>query len=225
MNRSARASALVAAVLISGCGGGGGSDEPTYNAAAAWQALVAPPGVRDLIANGSSGAVNYRLQLTFTPLGTAVFPRGSVNSNRTDVRTQITANNVTDSSITEFYYTGAGQVIGARDPDTCSTVVTTLPPTAARLGDSGALETQTDFATCSTADTTVVSRNTSRWEIRSIESRPFFCYRVTYQNASGTSTGEAEETCVQVATDGALLQAVQITLQDSGLNLVARGGF
>jgi len=225
MNRSVHASALVAAALIGGCGGGGGSDGTTYNAAAAWQALVAPQGVRDLIANGSSGAINYRLQLTFTPLGATVFPRGFVNSNRTNVRTQITANTVTDSSITELYYTGAGQVIGALDPDTCSTVVTTLPPTSARLGDSGALETQTDFATCNTADTTVVSRNTSRWEIRSIDGRPFFCYRVAYQNAAGTSTGETEETCIQVAADGSLLQAVQITIQVDGLNLVARGGF
>lgn len=229
MNRSVCASALVAAVLIGGCGGGGGSDGPTYNAAAAWQALVAPAGVRTIGASGrGSDNVNYVLAQRFTGAGLRTYPRTPTTATRTDVLTTVSYGTTIETADSEIFYIGAGQIIGFRYLDvtaTCADVVTTLPPNSARVGDFGPLYTSTEYSNCTPGNTTVVERTTATWSITSISGAPYFCYRDQAREQPSNADAGSEEICIQVAQDGSLGVPVRITLTvPPDFSLVATGG-
>lgn len=233
MNRSVCASVLGAAALISGCGGGGGSDDTTYNAAAAWQALVAPPGVRVIQARGrGSDGIIYTVTQRYTPVASTptptVYLRGPTPASRTDLGVTVVGN-TTSVDVIETYYNGAGQIIGFTYNDsptpTCADVDTTLPPTAARVGSSGGLYTSTRFSNCTPGNTNRIERATGTWSITSINGTPFFCSGATSRNASTNAVLGSDETCVEVATDGSLGARVRITINEPSFSLVATGPF
>jgi hypothetical protein len=236
MNRSVCASALIAAALISGCGGGGGggSDDTTYNARAAWQALATP---QSALAIGVTGVAStndaWIIDLTSVPAGTSTYPRNNTAASSTDDRAVIQVGADTTSSDSTTYYTAPGQVIGVRyfgdgpDPDTCEDVVTTLPPTAASVGDSGPLYTSTEYSSCDLNAGTVLATTTATWSVKSLGSQAttYFCYLEQYRDPSNVPDGSAE-TCVQVATNGSLGRLVRVTINDPGpppFSLVATG--
>lgn len=217
----------LATVLLAACGGGGGGgDDRDFAVATAWQGLIAPGAVRTLAAAGrGSDGNNYAIQLRFTPLGPSVYPKSGTTASRTDQRTEVSVNGGAPFvGVQSLYYTGAAQLIGASADGACADIVTTLPPATAKVGDDGPLYTATDYASCASGDTTVVSRSTARWSIENIGGTVFYCTNITYRNVANNPVG-TESDCIQVNTDGSFGTRVRIELTGPGsFSLVATGG-
>jgi hypothetical protein len=232
MKRILGVSGLVLAGLLSACGGGGGgddSDDPTYNAAAAWQALATPQATLSFRVTGvDSDGDTWIIDNTSTPVGPSTYQRTGVTGFKTLDRAVVAITGFpTETFDSETYYTAPGQIVGFRyldSPDTCEDVVTTQPPTAARVGDSGPLYTSTEYSSCDLNAGTVDGTTTSTWSIKSISNTPYFCSLEQVRNASNVVLGTVEF-CVQVATNGAIGPLVRYTItQPPDFSLVATGG-
>lgn len=223
MHRFFRASAVALVVVVAGCGGGGGDDdddESTYNAAAAWQALATPQTATRLNVTGpDSEGDTWTFVQADLPAGPSVYPRTGIAGFRNEQSGVVAITGFeTLTFLGETYYTAPGQVIGFRypeSPENCEDVVTTQPPTAARVGDSGPLYTSTEYSDCTPGSTSVAGRTTATWSIKSINNTPYFCTLEQNRDPSGADLGSLE-TCVQVATDGSVGPAARLNSTEPG---------
>lgn len=228
MNTTWRAACgLALTTLMAGCGGGGSGSDTPYAVATAWNDLIAPSAVRTILASGrGSDGNDYEFELRLTPLGDSAYPKSGAAAQRTDQRISVGVNgDAPVVALQSLYYTGAAQLIGASaDDGSCSDIVTTLPPASARIGDSGALYSATDYGSCASGDTTVTSRSSARWSLDDIGGTVYFCVNYSYRDASNNPEG-TESDCIEVNPDGSFGTRVRIELSlPDGFSLVATGG-
>jgi hypothetical protein len=231
----------LATAVLSACGGGGGdagsgapppAPAPTpatsIDAAAAWRNFVTTPNTWVVSGVGSDN-VSYVISITLTPGSTQVFPLNGTSYATTtaNVATRIGGIDIpTTSNISYFnpttYVLAGTRNIDANNPATCSdTTASTVPPTSAAIGTSGALHTFNDRNGCLPASPSE-GTSTTTWSVESETGITYFCLNTTSRNLNGVVEA-TEQDCVQSATDGTLGPKARISLtQAGGFSLVAR---
>jgi hypothetical protein len=95
-----------------------------------------------------------------------------------------------------------------------------VPPSAAKVGTSGALATLDELDGC-LASSAKVGTITVTWSLEFETGTSWFCSNSTERDPSAVVLS-VESDCLQVSRDGTLGPAARITVQQGGVTLVAR---
>lgn len=186
--RSSRWAVPCTALLLalSGCGGGGGGPEPPgdveYAVASAVSAFVQAPHVYDLA--GALDGVTFTVRYSFTPEGSATF-EGRAATTAIE-RMALAANGQTDTTTLRSYfgvspYRPYGAVDLGDGGYSVFTLTTDLPATA-RIGQSGTLGSEVDYADSTKA--VVTGTATIGWSLEAdTATTALFCVNVTTTTA------------------------------------------
>jgi len=207
---------LLLASLLAGCGGGGSSSDAgipsttSYAVGAAYRNFVSA--TKDITASGTGSDGNrYTFRLQQQPLAAAAFPvTGATASVVRQTVTLTGPGSSGGSSVNTYYDTGTFAPLGSFDPATgaCSRVTgyTALPATA-NIGATGALSTDVDLSTCSTAAAQTGSTDT-RWSLEGARGTDGTSFALLCQSATlaatATSPSSAISICIEISTDGTL---------------------
>ena len=212
--------ALLAAGLTA-CGGGGGDSGPVastadFPVAAAVNAYS--QAAHQYAMAGTLDGVAFTLDYTYAPGAAATFEGRSVAT--ATATTSLKANGTLAAQQTMVTYFGLNPFVpyGSTDPDTGSYGVTTLTaafPTTARVGQSGALATEVEYA--SSAKTQVTDTSSVSWSLEADSaSTALFCLNTVF---TGSVSGNGSE-CYRVDTAGTVLGLiVKVTVNGKTLVL------
>jgi len=214
--------AACAGLLLSACGGGGGSDAGNTSAynldAAITRALV--NGVQIDGLTGSLNGVAFTLSVRFIPLADAVFEGAARKAVRQTFT--ITGGGATDTTSGVSYFGVSPYAdVGAVDEDggiDVSAATGTLP-TAVRTGSAGPLSTTTSYADATRAR--IDSTSVTTWSLDADgQSNALACLR-TATTDTGAATPATGQLCLRINTAGDVLGAV-VTIADGGIRIEFR---
>jgi hypothetical protein len=131
-----------------------------------------------------------------------------------------------NTSVSRSYYDAVTfQVLGTRttinaEPATCS-IATAIaaPPTAANVGQSGALNTFNDYNGC-TSSAAKTGTSVTTWSLEADGGFTFLCLNTTTKDNANTVTS-TESDCVEANTDGSLGTHARVSVA-SNITLVAK---
>ncbi|OYY66539.1 MAG: hypothetical protein B7Y51_01395 [Burkholderiales bacterium 28-67-8] len=209
-----------AAVLLSACGGGGGSDRPVVSALdfpveTAVSVYMQSPHQFNLA--GSLNGSNVTMSYTFTPGALAAF-EGHVAHTATEVAV-LTANGVQSQvRFTNYFALDPYVSYGSLDLDTGEYAVfnqTANLPATARVGQSGALGNEISYVDSSEAQVTDTS--TLGWSLEAdTATTALFCINV---NVNNSSVGDGSQ-CYRIDANGTVLDFVmRVNVNGSTLTL------
>jgi len=226
---------LTGAMLLAGCGGGGGDSgviPPTtdFNARAAWQNLLLTGGTWVVSGTGSNGAA-YEATLAIAAVAgaDAVFPPSGNSYARTTITSTLKQNGVSLGTGVNEYFRDAGLLVQAirgtppgSAPSCAQATASALPPTAAKVNASGALMTLNDLTSCA-AGALANGTETATWSIEFERAFVFLCLNSTSRDTTNQVTS-TENDCVQIVEDGTLGTRARVTINfpNPAFNLVAR---
>ena len=209
------------AVLLSACGGGGGSDRPVVSAldfpveTAVSVYMQSPHAFPNL--TGSLNGTNFSMSYTFTPGALAAF-EGHAAHTATEVAV-LTANGVqSQARFTNYFALDPYVSYGSLDLDTAEYAVfnqTANLPATARVGQSGVLGDETNYLDSSKAQRQDTS--TIGWSVEAdTATTALFCINV---NVNNTSVGDGSQ-CYRVDANGTVLGfVVRVNVNGSTLTL------
>lgn len=230
MKRHLAGGALAALCLgLAACGGGGGdsgtpAQPTTVNAAAAWRNLMTLPHSWSLSGTGSDGNA-YQFSITIATAGTEAFPVTGVSANKVNFTSVIAQGGVTIASgLVENYLDADLRVVGARTTGagiatTCDIATSSsLLPSSATVGASGALDEMNDLPDCSSTSAST-GTTVDTWEIQQNDGIVYFCVKSVDQDLDVQPTVETETDCIQVDADGNLGTRAIVTLTSPDLSI------
>jgi hypothetical protein len=229
----------LATAVLSACGGGGGDSggsapppppagATSIDAAAAWRNFITMPQAW-LVGGVGNDNKGYVISITLTPGTSQVFPLNGTSYATTtaNVATRIGGIDIPTTSNVSYFNPTTYVLAGTRNTEangtpTCSeTTASTVPPTSAAVGSSGALHTFNDRNGC-LAGSTSEGTSVTTWSVESEAGITYFCLNTTARNLAG-AVEATEADCVQAAADGTLGAKARVTLtQAGGFTLVAR---
>ena len=197
-----------AAVLLSACGGGGGSDRPVVSALdfpveTAVSVYMQSPHQFNLA--GALNGTDFTMSYTFTPGALAAF-EGHAAHTATEVAV-LTANGVQSQvRFTNYFALDPYVSYGSLDLDTAEYAVfnqTANLPATARVGQSGALGDEISYADSSKLQMTDTS--TLGWSLEAdTATTALFCINV---NVNNSSVGDGSQ-CYRIDANGTVLNFV-----------------
>jgi hypothetical protein len=205
---------VMAIAALSACGGGGGGDSASYNLAAMQESVLSTP--RSFAASGRVGGDFYELFVSIAPAGEAVF-EGSVRK-QTNQSLTVRKNGVTliATAYSGYYTDGLYQLAGARYSNGTYMVADGLHaplPTAAKIGDSGSLGSQTVYS--SARKNTVALRQQATWTLSDSGSgSAYYCVNTVQFNPTNAVIGSFTG-CNKINAAGAIL-GIKWTLDVGG---------
>lgn len=210
--RAGHVIAVATSLLLAACGGGGGGGEPVNtNAydldAAITRAYATGVGFTGLTATASNGVV-MTMALSLAKGADAVF-EGTLRKVSVQTVTLSAPGVATETTSTTVYYgTGPFRPYGSID-DTGTyglATPTAYLPTAARVGESGPLNTEVYYADA--GKTTVTMNATTSWEVQSdgTASTAWACSKAVAREV-GNTTDLLQTLCFRLNTAGEVLGA------------------
>jgi hypothetical protein len=226
------------ALVLSACGGGGGSSgdsgfiPPTddFDVRTAWtNFLVASRSWA--VAGVANNGLGYDVTISVQPGATSVVPISGATAARSDTRLIVRENGATvGNALSETFHDAATrQMLGTRftplgGASLCSLAsATAAPPQAAKIGASGALATLDERDGCSSSSASVGTA-TVRWSLAFEGGISYFCIDSTERDLAGNVLA-TESDCLEVSPDGSLGARARITITQpgTGFSLTARG--
>jgi hypothetical protein len=209
------------AAAMSGCGGGHSSEEPppsaTYNVDAAYRNLSTAARTFTLTGSATNGTP-LTLTWTIAPVsGAATFPLSNVPAKRVDSTLQIrsAATTLVDGGQQAYFDASTMNGLGSlRSDGSCSLATSTTLPTAARVGDKGALGSSVVYATCTTT-APVIGRITGEWSLEQVGATVFLCAHSTLEDAAGAPVSQ-EMDCVEIDPAGTVGTRARIDVTVNG---------
>lgn len=219
--RAATFVAVPALALLAACGGGGGSagNTNTYDLDTAISRALRS-GVQVTGLTGSLNGTGFTLSMAFAPQPDAVFEGTTRHAARETVT--IAGGGQSETVITTHYfaigpYAGHGSV----DSDGAVTVQTSTGrlPSAARVGDSGVLNTGVEYADSSKQQ--IVSTSRMTWSLDAdTDSTALACLHSDMTEV-GSATPLTGAQCFRINTAGDVLGAV-VTVAQGDLRITFR---
>jgi hypothetical protein len=222
MNRQHTWIALACAALMSACGGGGDSGAnpfipPTsdFNPLVGWQNLLGTGGRWTVSGTGSDG-------FAYPVTGTA-YERSILLSTLTQAGVSQGTGTVEFFREADFRLQAA-RVTPANGAALCTQATASeLPPSAAKVGDSGALVSLDDLNGCLPASLPI-GTTVSTWSIDFERGFVLLCLNSVARDANSQVTG-SESDCFELAEDGTLgtkARVTRVTIDDPSLTLVMK---
>jgi len=226
--------ACSAAALLSACGGGGdggnsGFTPPPddFNVAQAWRNLVTTTRSWALHGSGTDGR-NYDISIGTAPGATSVFPVTGATTARSDVTLVTAATGVNSVTALQqvFFDDAANRIVGIRTGSnlvaaTCDVATsTTALPTATKVGTSGAQATLDELDGCA-SNSGRIGTITVTWSLEFESGTTYFCSNTTERDLNAVVLS-VEGDCLQVSPDGTLGARARVTVEQSGVRVVAR---
>jgi len=216
--------AIAAMALLSACGGGGddaGANPfipPTddFAVGAGWTNLLRSGGSWTVDGIGSDGAA-YEATLQIAPATAAVFPLDATSYDRTTILSTLKRNGTSQGTTTvEYFRETDDRLAAARQAASGSQVCAlstsnALPPTAAKVGASGALAALDNYNSC-TSGALVTGTTTARWSLEFERGVVLLCVASEARDTTSQLTASQED-CVEIATDGRLGTRARITIE------------
>lgn len=208
---------------LAACGGGGDagttpapSPNTTFAVAAAYHQVLTTNHSWTVSGRASDGHT-YQISLTLQPTGNGTFAlTGAASTTQLQTAT-ITLDGVPLSTATSTNYFDAstdasiGSVVSS--DGSCSRTDSNTPlPTSARVGDSGNLDTSTDFSAC-TGGAPVESMTTTTWSLELDGSVPLLCTNESSLDV-GSTTPLIGNTCFEIGSDGSVLGRARLVIND-----------
>ena len=234
MNIRRIASVCGLTALLSACGGGGDSGSsgfiaPTddFNVFLAWRNLLTTSRTWNVSGVGSDGRT-YDITLAIAPGATSIFPVTGTTAARSDTTVTSNVSGVGSSmGQQQIYFDGTTYaMVGIRNSSSVGSancdVVTgapSVPPSAVKVGSSGALATLDELNDCTNSAT--VGTITVTWSLEFESGTTYFCSNTTERDLSSNVLSR-ESDCLQVNPDGTLGAKARVTVVQSGVTLVAR---
>jgi hypothetical protein len=240
--------ALALTALLVACGGGGddhghsGFTPPTGDFAAftAWQNLLDPAASlsRTGITGRGSDGNDYGTTLMVEVAPDASFPLTGTTHLVTNLRSTLSGNGVLlGTGLTEVFFDTDWFVRGVRvsstsmEPGTapvtsttCDEVLaTSLPPVAAKVGDSGALYDATIRESC-IAGAAAAGASAATWSVEFEAGIVFFCIETEDRGFGTAPVVTTEQDCIEMLADGTLGTHARVILTGNSpaFSLVAR---
>jgi hypothetical protein len=207
-------------VLLSACGGGGGSDGPVVSALdfpVETAVSVYLQSAHQFNLAGSLNGSNFTMSYTFTPGALAAF-EGHAAHTATEVAV-LTANGVQSQvRFTNYFALDPYVSYGSLDLDTGEYAVfnqTANLPATARVGQSGALGNEISYVDSSKLQVTDTS--TLGWSVEAdTATTALFCINV---NVNNSSVGDGSQ-CYRIDANGTVLDfLVRVNVNGSTLTL------
>jgi hypothetical protein len=169
----------------------------------------------NLTGSATNGAP-LTLTWTIQPVGAASFPLTNSAAQRVDSTVVIrSAGTVLVDGGQQAYFDSAMNGLGSlRSDGSCSASTNTTLPTAARVGDKGALGTSVVYATCSTA-AAVIGRISGEWTLELVGDTVFLCAHTALTDAAGALVSQ-EMDCVAINPAGAIGSRARIDVSVAG---------
>ncbi len=222
--------ALALYCLLAACGGGGddpGPPPPTgdYDARAAWSDFLDGTPGRTASGTGNDNHL-YTLRLGAVPVAGSAYPVTATPANRADVVSRLSIDNVVaGNGVTQFYYDDNLNLLGSQDDfavtappvttTTCDQATTAaVPPTAAKVGQSGPLATSNILDAC-VAGATVIGTSTLTWSVEFENGIVYFCINADDVD-SGSGVRTLEKDCFETDPAGTLGQRARFSLRAPG---------
>jgi hypothetical protein len=223
---SLNASSLAGAALLStlaACGGGGDSgatpapsSNTTFAVATAYHQVLTTAHSWTVTGQGSDGNT-YQIVYALQPGANGTFAlTGTAGATQVQTGTiTVPGFAPTTTSGTNYFNATTDASIGfASTSDSgCSRTdsATSLPATA-HIGDSGNLETTTDFLTC-TVGASVDSTTTTTWSLEVDGNVALFCTNESTLDV-GASAPLRANTCFEIGSDGSVLGRARLVIND-----------
>jgi len=223
----AAVSATALATLI-GCGGGGDPLVPSVsdavNVSRFLFMVLTGSGSWTVSGIGSDGA-RYDMTITFDSDPLAFFPLLGFTGSSSTVTVTLSRNGVLIATTADISYfdPGSSEVRGSSSNDGSCSIVTSSAslPTDATPGATGALDTSTDYAGC-TSGSSVEGSTVRTWSLETENLTVFFCNNKTSRDVADTVIA-TEAICLQVGGGGSLGTKARVTTSVPGsFSLTAR---
>ena len=223
--------AVLAAAVLSACGGGGSEDAgstTSYATQAAWTNLYAGGNHAWALSgtttyqptSGSNTSYPTTATLVLNPAADAAFPANGVNAHVLQSTTTVTLAGSTDSSTNNWYLDANLLYMGSVDSDGYCEVATqsALPQAYARIGNGGTLANVNLYESCS-AGAALVGSGTLNWGLELKNNQAYFCLTSQLGYVSGGSYTEKD--CVAIDVNGAIGNAAYLQATDVSTSGVA----
>ena len=210
--RGCRLLATAVPVLLAACGGGDDAPAPAYNLDAAMTQALAAPLLIDGLTAGDGQGNTYTLSLRFTPGADTLF-EGAVRKTSQQTITVASGSMTETDSVTMYYRTGPFGQVGATDSTGGYSVSlrTGDLPTAARVGESGALSD--DAVYTDSSKRVVVATAVTSWSLEAdTDTTAFACTKSMMQMEEPPATA-VQTTCFRIDSTGKVMGGrVSITI-------------